>query len=73
MCSSDLEVRRRPVYFGGDGGWVDAPVYRRDALPSGFEAEGPLVIEEYGSTTVVGAGDCCRIGDLGEIRISIGD
>jgi N-methylhydantoinase A len=67
------EVRRRPVYFGGDGGWVDAPVYRRDALPSGFEAEGPLVIEEYGSTTVVGAGDRCRIGDLGEIRISIGD
>jgi len=31
-------------------------VYRRDDLPAGFRAEGPAIIEEYGSTTVVEAG-----------------
>jgi N-methylhydantoinase A len=30
-----------------------APRYRRDDLPAGFCGEGPVVIDEYGSTTVV--------------------
>jgi N-methylhydantoinase A len=63
----------RLVYFGAVGGWIDTPVHRRSALQAGFEAAGPLIVEEYGATTVVGPGDHCRIGDLGEIRISIGN
>lgn len=63
----------RRVYFGAAGGWVDTPVRRRSALPSGFEAPGPLVIEEYSSTTIVAPGDKCVVGDLGEIRITIGN
>jgi N-methylhydantoinase A len=31
-------------------------VYRRRDLPHGFEAEGPAIVEEYGSTTVIEAG-----------------
>src|ERR1700687_4296678 len=45
--------RSRQVYF--DGGFVDCKVYDRDTLPSGTRIGGPLVIEEYGSTTVVQA------------------
>lgn len=63
----------RPVWFGAAGGWIETPVRRRAALPSGFQAEGPLVVEEYGATTVIGPGDRCIVGGLGEIRIAIGD
>jgi N-methylhydantoinase A len=41
----------RPVYF--DGTFRDTPVYDRAALPPGFRLEGPAVVEEFGSTTVV--------------------
>jgi N-methylhydantoinase A len=41
----------RPVYL--DGAFHDAPVYDRAALPPAFELDGPAVIEEFGSTTVV--------------------
>ena len=61
------ETRR--VYIGNAGGWVDAKIYRRDALEPGFAAAGPAVIEEYGSTTVVWPGDRFDIGELHEIRI----
>ena len=41
----------RPVYF--DGAFRDTPVYERAVLPAGFRLEGPAVVEEFGSTTVV--------------------
>jgi N-methylhydantoinase A len=41
----------RPVYF--DGAFHDTPVYDRAVLPAGFRLEGPAVVEEFGSTTVV--------------------
>jgi N-methylhydantoinase A len=41
----------RPVYF--DGGFRDTPVLTRDTLGAGFQLEGPAVIEEFGSTSVV--------------------
>ena len=64
------ETRR--VYIGNAGGWVDAQIYRRDAVEPGFAAPGPAVIEEYGSTTVVWPGDRFEIGELHEIRIQCG-
>jgi N-methylhydantoinase A len=42
----------RPVYFGSNRGWADTPVVSRPSL-SGQPATGPLIIEEYDSTTVV--------------------
>jgi N-methylhydantoinase A len=41
----------RPVYF--DGAFRDTPVYDRAALAPGLLLDGPAVIEEFGSTTVV--------------------
>jgi N-methylhydantoinase A len=49
-------VTRRPVAFRGRG-YLEAPVYRRETLPAGFEMEGPLVVEETDSTTIVHPGD----------------
>jgi N-methylhydantoinase A len=44
--------RSRQVYFGSDIGWVDAPVLARSELPQAW-LTGPLLVDEYDSTTVV--------------------
>ena len=59
----------RPVYFREKGGFVTAAFHQREALAVGFRADGPAVIEEYGSTTLVGPDDWFEIGPLREIRI----
>lgn len=61
----------RRVYFPERGRRVETPVYRRSELPVGFAMKGPAIIEEYGSTTVIGPDDELEIGRLGEIRISV--
>jgi N-methylhydantoinase A len=42
---------RRRVFFGG--AFLDTPVYARAELPAGARVDGPAVVEEFGSTTVV--------------------
>jgi N-methylhydantoinase A len=42
---------RRAVYFGS--AFQDTPVYDRASLPPGGRINGPAVVEEFGSTTVV--------------------
>jgi N-methylhydantoinase A len=59
----------RSVYFSESRSRLDAPVYWRSSLPAGFAMQGPALIEEYGSTTVIGPLDRLEIGRLGEIRI----
>ncbi|WP_315834150.1 hydantoinase/oxoprolinase family protein [Bradyrhizobium prioriisuperbiae] len=41
----------RPIYV--DGAFHDTPIYDRAVLSPGFRLEGPAVVEEFGSTTVV--------------------
>jgi N-methylhydantoinase A len=43
--------QRRAVYFSGS--FRETPVYQRDALFAGLRLEGPAVVEEFGSTTVI--------------------
>jgi N-methylhydantoinase A len=52
-CSDASPIPKlvRPVYF--DGAFHETPVYERDCLVPGHRLYGPLVIEEFGSTTVV--------------------
>ena len=64
---------RRAVYFGGAGGMQDTMIYDRNGLDTGFQAVGPAVIEEYGSTTVVWPGDRFEVGPMGELRIFCGE
>ncbi len=59
----------RRVYFRESDGFVDAAVYQRGGLAPGFSATGPAMIEEYGSTTLIGPFDRFEIGRLHEIRI----
>jgi N-methylhydantoinase A len=53
--ASDLkaEVKQSRRVFFFDRGFTEVPVYERDALPAGTEFQGPCLIEEVISTTVV--------------------
>ena len=59
----------RMVYFLDVADFVPTTIYDRSELAAGFSAAGPAVIEEYGSTTLIGPHDRFIIGNLGEIRI----
>jgi N-methylhydantoinase A len=50
----------------------DCPVYSRETLFAGAEVEGPALIEEYGSTTVMFRGDRATVSKTGEIIIQLG-
>jgi N-methylhydantoinase A len=65
-------AERRQVYFGTARGTLDAQIHDRTTLAPGFKGEGPALIEEYGSTTLVWPGDSFEIGTLGEIRVHCG-
>jgi N-methylhydantoinase A len=41
----------RPVYFSAQ--FLDTPVFDRASLPAGGRVDGPAVVEEFGSTTLV--------------------
>ena len=43
----------RPVYFEEEGGFVDTPIVDRARLQADDAVDGPAVIEEFDSTTVV--------------------
>ena len=64
--SAAAPVSSRPVYWR-ESGWVDCPIFRREDLGAGEWLDGPLIVEEYGSTVVVPAGwglACDRYGNL---------
>lgn len=60
----------RKVYFE-DRGWVDASVYSREKLKPGATLEGPAVVEEYDSTTLVPPGHLLRVDEFGNLRIRV--
>ncbi len=64
-CKPDL----RSVYFAEVSGRLETPVYQRLSLQPGFTTAGPAIIEEYGSTTVVGPKDEIEVRKLGELHI----
>ncbi|MBT5840266.1 MAG: hydantoinase/oxoprolinase family protein [Rhodospirillaceae bacterium] len=49
----------RQVYFGED--WIDTPIYDRASLEGGMTGTGPMVIQEFGSTTVVFPGQSVSV------------
>ncbi|MBY4598278.1 hydantoinase/oxoprolinase family protein [Ottowia caeni] len=62
-------VAVRPVYFV-ETGWVETPVYRRKSLPMETDFEGPAIIEEMSSTTVVLPAQRVRADRFGNLIIT---
>jgi N-methylhydantoinase A len=62
---------KRPAYFSETGGFVETSVYDRYRLGVGDELEGPAVVEEEGSTLVVGPGATARVAATGNMVLTL--
>jgi N-methylhydantoinase A len=63
------ELETRPIFFLEEDRFLPTQVYDRYALKPGFNGQGPALIVEYGSSTIIGPRDTFAIGKLGEIDI----
>jgi N-methylhydantoinase A len=61
----------RPVYFTQGARHADTPTYDRTELTAGNRIEGPALIEEHASTTVVHPGDVVTVDAFGDLVIDI--
>ena len=61
----------REVRFEGGEEAVETPVYRRDDLPAGASFEGPAIVEQLDSTTVVPPGVAAEVDEYRNIRMTI--
>ena len=61
----------RPAYFPQPRGFVETTVYDRARLASGDEIHGPAVVEEEGSTLVIGPGGIARVAATGNLIVAL--
>lgn len=62
----------RQAYFPERSGFGNVDVYDRYSLPVGSQLEGPVIVEERESTTVVNPGDRLHVDEMGNLRVQIG-
>ena len=62
-------IERREVFFEDRDGYVKCPVYLRERLEPGNRVEGPAIIEQYDSTTVIYPGWSARVDEFKNIRM----
>jgi N-methylhydantoinase A len=60
---------KRNVYFGPKHGWLEALVYRREALPVACVIHGPAIVEEMSATTVVLPNYSATVDQAGNLMI----
>ena len=61
----------RRIYFGEQAGFIDTPAYDRAHLRAGNRIEGPAVIDEHASTTLIEPGDFAIVDAYGNLMISV--
>jgi N-methylhydantoinase A len=69
MASPDALKGRRPVWFDEAGGWVDCPIWTRHALGAGNRLEGPAIVEQMDTTTVLLPGQTLTVHPIGTLVI----
>lgn len=65
-------ARSRPAFFPDINRFMDTPVLAEDELVRGELRDGPALIEQAGSTVVIGPGDRYSMDGIGNIRIALG-
>jgi N-methylhydantoinase A len=65
--------RRQAVRDTATGEVADWPVHDRAALPPGASAEGPCIIAENETSTLVAPGWRCRLDGLGYLELFHGE
>jgi N-methylhydantoinase A len=64
-------IGTRSVFFAELDGFVDTPVYQRSALGAGVELEGPAVIEQLDSTTLLPPGSRATVDDYHHLIVTV--
>jgi N-methylhydantoinase A len=70
-CTGPAQLGTRPIVFNADA--LDCPVYRRESLTPGERIEGPAVIQEYASTTLLFPQDRAEVTPTRELLIHVGE
>ena len=60
----------RQVYFDAAGGFVATPIYDRSRLGAGHRFDGPAIVEEMDSTTLVLPGYAVEVDRYANLLIS---
>jgi N-methylhydantoinase A len=61
----------RRALFEEAGGYVDTPVYRREALRAGNVIDGPAIVEQVDSTTVILPRQRAEVDRFGLLTIAV--
>ncbi len=62
---------RRRVFFE-DAGWIETPIWRRETLPIGHSVEGPAIIEQNDTTTLLVPGSRATVDAQLNLLCTIG-
>jgi N-methylhydantoinase A len=62
---------RRKVMFEGTG-WVDTPIYQRVDLPAGFKLQGPAIVEQSDTTTLLDPRASARVDERLNLICQVG-
>jgi len=69
---ADARVGERPAWFAPDG-FVATAIYDRARLPAGARVEGPAIVEQADTTTVIPPGYVALAEESGNLRIRRAD
>jgi N-methylhydantoinase A len=71
-CGDVASARKaaRSVYFAEAEGFVDCPIYDRYGLGAGCIIEGPAIVEEVDSTTVIHPGYQVQVDKFGNLILT---
>ncbi len=70
LSGSAAPHAHRAVYFDGDKP-EETPVYRRETLPAGTAIQGPAIVDEMDSTTLVPPESTVAVGADGSLVVSL--
>jgi N-methylhydantoinase A len=62
----------RPVHFA-DEGWIECEVYDRELLNPRSLLQGPCIVEEWDTTTIVNGGYNAEVDAWGNLLLTRGD
>jgi len=70
-AAQDPRKGERPAYFPENGDYVTAPVFERNRLVPGERYEGPAIIEEQGSTLIIGPRAIWQVAQNGNLIVDL--
>ena len=68
--AGESAVARRPVWFR-ETGFVDTPIWQRGALGPGARIDGPAIVEQMDSTTVIPPGWRATVAAEGSLLMEL--